>query len=333
MNQNNADFISGLITGLTLGKKKWGELSEEWQPPADWLEVPEPGEWEANFLIEVRDSMEFTLEFVGFDEEIPGVSGDGITTHFGTVTVDWGDGTVDTYEGPASYEESLRPEGGYFWRDEYCTHTYSEHRQYVVKATADSCSRILYQVKDGKNGYNEKNLLIARLGEKICVSKKKKTGEWYFLGTPFQSHYGLHWLEIRGDTQITNNINYCESLKRVDFLKGLTEIGNICFDARTAVPKSLDFSRVEKIGANCFQNAVFEDTDLRFEKCTEIGLNSFLNGNFHTLTAPVCTSVGKSSFSYCYPLHSVKFAEDCTFGTNCFQNCYSLYSRPDGSTN
>lgn len=56
----------------------------------DWLEVPEPGEREANFLIEVRDGMEFALKFAGFDEEIPGVYGDGMSTHFGTVTVDWG---------------------------------------------------------------------------------------------------------------------------------------------------------------------------------------------------------------------------------------------------
>lgn len=34
--------------------------------------------------------MEFALNFAGFDEEIPGVYGDGMSTHFGTVTVDWG---------------------------------------------------------------------------------------------------------------------------------------------------------------------------------------------------------------------------------------------------
>lgn len=50
MNQNNADFISGLVTGLTLGKKKWGDIfSEDWQPPADWPEVPEPGDYGINF--------------------------------------------------------------------------------------------------------------------------------------------------------------------------------------------------------------------------------------------------------------------------------------------
>lgn len=326
-----AQDFAGAINELKKLSEEGG--GEEWQPPDDWLEVPEPGEWEANFLIEVRDSMEFALSFSGFNEEIPGVYGDDMSMHFGTVTVDWGDGTVDTYEGPASYEESLRPEGGYFWRDEYCTHTYSEHGQYVVKATVDSCSRILYTVRDGKNNYTGKNLLITRLGEKICISKKKKNGDWYSLGSPFQSQYGLHWLEIRGDARITNNINYCESLKRVDFLKGLTEIGSNCFNARTAVPKSHDFSRVEKIGGNCFQNAVFENTDLRFEKCTEIGVYSFQNGNFHTLTAPICTSVGQRSFSACHPLHSVKFADGCTFGANCFQDCYSLYPRPDGSTN
>lgn len=35
--------------------------SEEWQPPADWLEVPEPGEWEANFLIEIRNIPTFCI--------------------------------------------------------------------------------------------------------------------------------------------------------------------------------------------------------------------------------------------------------------------------------
>ena len=38
-----------------------GEPSEEWQPPADWLEVPEPEPWEANFLIEIRNVFTFAM--------------------------------------------------------------------------------------------------------------------------------------------------------------------------------------------------------------------------------------------------------------------------------
>lgn len=58
----------------------------------------------------------------------------------------------------------MKPDGGYFWRDEYCAHTYAEHKQHVVKATVDSCSRILYGVRDDQNNYTGKNWLITRLG-------------------------------------------------------------------------------------------------------------------------------------------------------------------------
>lgn len=44
-------------------------------------------------------------------------------------------------------------------------------------------------------------------------------------------------------------------------------------------------------------------------------------------------SVGDYAFQGCYNLQEITTADDCTFGTNCFQNCYSLYPRPDGSVN
>lgn len=55
----------------------------------------------------------------------------------------------------------MKPNGGYLGRDEYCAHTYAEHKQHVVKA----CSMILYGVRDGQNNYTGKNLLITSLGK------------------------------------------------------------------------------------------------------------------------------------------------------------------------
>lgn len=125
MNQNNADFISGLVTGLTLGKKKWGDIfSEDWQPPADWPEVPEPGDYGINFWNPKDVWGNCGQAFIDVSRPEDDVSG------IGEITVDWGDGTVETYGGLGKY-----------WGGGSITHNYKENKMFVICAvcTSESC--------------------------------------------------------------------------------------------------------------------------------------------------------------------------------------------------
>ena len=46
-------FDAGFMLGLSMGGGG-GEPEEDWTPPADWPVVPEPGDYEMYFLIDIR---------------------------------------------------------------------------------------------------------------------------------------------------------------------------------------------------------------------------------------------------------------------------------------
>ena len=333
-------FAAGFAAGLAVGKKKWGgEPSEEWQPPADWLEVPEPGAWEANFLIEIRNKMTFGMSFY---EPVNGYQG------YGNVTIDWGDGTVETYVGYTVDEQGNRYGNS---RALFHSHTYAEQGQYVVKANVDELSCFLYRVQDVRYSDNNVNLLIAKTGKNIWLDKY---GEHEGSGT-FRGNYRLRWAKINGSPKMQSNGSFqnCVSLKRLDLAEPMTEIPPWCF-YNANIPNTFDFSKVTTIENYGFYDAnlpskislpectkigsyVFYDSDIleiSAPKCTNIESNALSYNHFLSLfSAPTCTNVGNYAFRGCDALENAEFADDCTFGTNCFQNCYSLYPRPDGSTN
>lgn len=311
----------------------------EWQPPDDWLEVPEPGAWEANFLIEIRNKMTFGMSFY---DPTNGYQGRG------NVIIDWGDGTVETYVGYTVDEQ------GFQWgnpRARFHSHTYAEQGQYVVKATVDELSCFLYNVRDAEYGSQSVNILIAKTGKKICLDKY----EGHEGSGTFGFNYRLHWAKINGSSKMQGNGGFqdCVSLKRLDLAVPMTEIPPHCFSYAN-IPKNFDFSKITKIDTYGFYNANLPEK-IFLPECMEIGANAFyvsgileisapkctavsasaLSYNYFlsSFYAPACTSVGSGAFNGCYALETAEFAEDCTFGTNCFQNCYSLYTRPDGSTN
>lgn len=311
----------------------------EWQPPADWLEVPEPGEWEANFLIEIRNKMTFGMSFYDPTDSYQGR---------GNVTIDWGDGTVETYVGRTVDEQGNQYGNP---RASFHSHTYADQGQYVVKAVTDEHSCFLYQTRDVAYSENNVNLLIVKTGEKICLDKY---GEHETSGT-FRGSYRLHWAKINGSSKMQDNGNFqnCVSLKRLDLAVPMTEIPRYCF-FYTNIPKNFDFSKITKIDTYGFYSANLP-AKISLPECTEIGSNVFYNSKvleisapkctvigasastynyfLNSFSAPACTSVGNGAFSGCYALETAEFADDCTFGTNCFQYCRCLYPRPDGSTN
>ncbi|MDE5576187.1 MAG: leucine-rich repeat domain-containing protein, partial [Oscillospiraceae bacterium] len=296
----------------------------EWQPPADWLEVPEPGEWEACFLIEPKQRLSFKLTFYGYESEY--------RSYCGNVTIDWGDGTVETYEG----NTNIGADGYPIWTPESkrrpteITHNYAEAGQYIIKATVDEYCSFLSEASDGNHlGTDQVNLLIAKLGKNIRLKAVDSDSNF---GNGFAENYRLCWVKINGSSEIQGyEFGYCQGFMRLDLAEPLTELSsNVLASAR--VPK-IDLSRIKKIKYGALTSATNLPENVSFPECTEIERNTFVNARIKSISAPKCTIVGNSAFEACCALESAKFADDCTFGTNCFRNCHSLYPRPDGSTN
>lgn len=336
-------FVMGYAVGYNDGLDDCsGSPSEDWQPLDDWLEVPEPGEWEANFLIEIRNVPTF---FLWLWSPQTGEYG------YGSVTVDWGDGTVETYEGcsPNDWPQTTR-------RSEHHSHTYSEQGQYIVKVLADEFSCFLNRVRDKSYGSQSVNLLIAKTGKNIrLVNVPDDPSGWRASDGTFGYNYRLRWVKINGSSQMQQHgFDNCTSLKRLDLAEPMTEVPKFCFQLAT-VPQNFDFSKIQKIDESGFGQAILPKK-INLLECTEIGRRAFnvceeeeisapkcvkmadyatfsTNKYLKAFSAPLCTNVGDLSFNDCCSLEFAEFSSDCAFGTSCFQRCYSLYPRPDGSTN
>lgn len=336
-------FAAGFAAGLAVGKKKWGsEPSEEWQPPADWLEVPEPGAWEANFLVEIRDV--FTFAFV-FRDPVNGWNGHGI------LTIDWGDGTVETFKG-----YTIDEQGNFVGksRANINSHTYQNTGQYVIKTVTDDLSCGLAAAADTVSNYGHSgvNLLIAKTGKNIRFNKG-----WNISNNDgaFMNNDRLRWLKVNGSSEFAPSfLGGCGNLRRLDLSESVTDVPKNCFSS-VVIPSNFDFSQIVKIGNQAFANArvpakliLPECTELEADafngctleeinlpKCKKIADYAFAKYYFplRVVYAPSCVSVGKSAFSGLRVLEIAEFADDCTFGSGCFDGCYSLYPRPDGSTN
>ena len=317
----DAQDLAGAINELK--KLSEGEGGEGWQPPADWLEVPEPGEWEACFLIEPKQWLSFRLDFYG--------SGDKYRSYCGNVTIDWGDGAIETYEGNTQFSGDGWP----VWTPESkrrpteITHVYAEAGQYIVKATMDEYCCFLGTVQDGKHSGGHVNLLIAKIGENIRLKADDSDSNF---GNGFSENYRLCWVKINGSSDIQNyEFGYCQGLMRLDLAEPLVNLPSSAF-ASARIPK-IDFSYIEKIKGGALASATNLPENITFPECTEIESYVFSSARIKSISAPKCTIVGNGAFDNCHALEYAEFAEDCVFGTNCFQYCYSLYPRPDGSTN
>ncbi len=333
------DFAGAINELKKLSEQGGGEV---WRPPDWWLEVPEPGEWEANFLIEIRNV--FTFTFI-FRDPVNGWNGHGI------LTIDWGDGTVETFRG-----YTINEQGNFIGtsRATTNTHTYSEPGQYVIKTVTDDLSCGLAVAADTVNTYGRNcvNLLIAKTGKNIRFNKGWDNFNNY---GAFMGCYRLRWLKVNGNSELAPAfLSGCGNLRRLEFAEPVTEVPNECF-TDVVFPSNFDFSKIVKIGYRAFMNSRIP-VKLTLPECTELAANAFnycpleeinlpkcekipdyafrdFNFPLRAVYAPNCTSVGTYAFSGKSKLETAEFSDNCTFGANCFQLCNSLYPRPDGSTN
>lgn len=281
------------------------EPSEEWQPPDHWLKVPEPDDYEINLLVNIYSTA---------------ASNSGITIHisrpadmytgFGPVSADWGDGTVDSYDGS---------ENGQSWS--YLQHSYTDTGQYVIKIKASDQSCFLQRIQENAT------ILIAKLGGKIIVNNSKKSTQ-----ESLCNHRALCWIKFNGTGGLPEKgFGNDPALKRIDMAVPPEIIPRSAF-YNTNYGGKFDFSEVSALEEYALQGSDFKKIEL--PKCVSIGESACSPVvTLEEIAAPLCTSVGNNGFNNCSKLSRAEFAEDCTFGATCFTGCWSLYPRPDGSTN
>lgn len=281
--------------------------SDDWTPPDWWLKVPEPEPYEMYFLVLVLNPSE-TMGFTLSNPENVNMGG-------GNITIDWGDGTV--YDSAGSY-----------WGIRDLNHSYSAAGQYLVKVTTTDESRFFQEFRYGR-------FLIAKIGSEIILNRRGLDPSFSpGQQVPFTNKNYLFWAVINckiGGLPWQNAFSGCTNLRKVNMAVPPKTIGHSSFMDCKCLTK-FDFSAAVSLDEMACQNAGFLKIDA--PHCTSIG-NAAFGGccDLRSVNAPVCASAGNQAFMRCYDLREAVFADECTFGTNCFENCVSLYPRPDEAAN
>ena len=348
----NADKVLVKTPLLTTAQDLAGAINELFQggsgeTPADsdyekWLSLPEPADNQAVFLVRAVEGYMSCSIYTGlpydYTEQAEGWS------------VDWGDGTVETFPNINSS----------------ASHTYSEIGEYVVTFT-NICG-------DNTNArVSSQRWIMGKYGDNVYIDRViggtenlRMSSQQYlrYLRLPPGTHFGAYFFngcnclkKFEFDGVIEQLYEgFFQSCYALDFSKikfgDITEIPVSCFNYCRGM-KKIPLSDCVTVGNQAFANC-YSLCDVSLPNCTSIGANAFNSCyGLHAVSAPKCTSIGASAFYYNYVLNTAKFdsctsagnyvfsscsglvnltlAADCTFGTNCFQNCYSLYPKPDGS--
>lgn len=176
----------------------------------------------------------------------------------------------------------------------YPQHTYTEEGQYLIHIVADENSSCWRSSSDNQAAWQ-----IVKTGANIAfVTDYNEQNGYYPYGNLFPNKNYLKYVQInhpKGLPTSTKDSLFqgCNALRKIDLKKKIS--GNI----------------LRYTFQNCYGLSDFDE---------------ILNGD-------EIKSIGDYAFQGCYNLQKITVAQDCTFGTNCFQNCYSLYPRPDGSVN
>lgn len=293
--------------------------SDDWTPPAEWLEVPEPNELETYILIAVQKLITTDDTHIGlfFSRASDGSSG------YGTIQCDWGDGSTESVE-----------------KNSDVHHKYTSTGQYLIKISLDENTNYISGYSSNKDYCS---VQIIKFGSGIY--QHAQNSAWTFGRNYANYSKGLKYLKTNNPEGFFGGYRSMDSdffggstLRRVDMPNKLTEkITPYCFYdcplTQSDLKNFVDFDSITVVGDSAFNSCVgLREIDL--PNCTSIGANSFYDcKNLREINLPNCKNIGASAFNNCRNLEKITLADGCVFGTNCFQSCYSLYPRPDGSIN
>lgn len=324
-------FGAGVAVGFAMGKKMFesggSKPEEDWTPPADWPDIPEPSDYEMYFLIDVS-AVPQTFAFVTTE---PTTANSGVDA----LSIDWGDGSTSEF---ADNEWRANGVNG------DCTHEYNTAGKFIVKVSTTKTSCFLQQINPT---YANSILLAAKLGNEILLNN----GSSFHTQAALCNQYYLQYVKFggKGGLPRQNAFNGDYSLHKIDISTSPVVIPSGTFTS-TYCLKKFDFSEAVEINNSGIYSCGFEklylpkcktiasggiDNNYSLKKvdlplCTSVGKNGLSNNMFlKEICLPSCTSIGDNGMSSNYSLEKITVAEGCTFGSNCFKECYNLIPHPD----
>ena len=259
------------------------------------------------------------------------------------VTVDWGDGTTDTWTSASQETKS---------------HTYTGVTDSSVYDIAISCSSGTYKFNNyitNSQSYSQSCVYTdVKLSNKVtsfwyscfynCYSLQSITipSSVTSLGTQcFYSCSSLRFITIPSAvTNLGTNCFYCcYSLQSIAIPSGVTSLDKYCFYGCSSLQSITIPSGVTSLDNYCFYGCSSLQSITIPNTVTNLGDQCFYNCfSLQHITIPsAVTNLGTNCFSGCYSLRFITIPSGVTsFGNNsCFQNCSSLQSItiPSGVTN
>lgn len=295
-------FAAGFAAGLAVAKKKFGGGGGD-KPEHDWdyqkwLDLPEPNDNQAVFLIRITDAS------ITFDISVGSLLTTGSIND--AFSIDWGDdSSVQTFSSDAKKAE----------------HSYSDTGEYVVTFTDILGYNNSVYMLQNYAGYS----VMAKYGNDVLL-----------LGNCYNCS-NLRYIKLSALTEFNANyFRNCRALNRIEFDGTISNLYSYMFQQCYNLNFdniNFDFENITDIPEYCFGNCLALE-NMTFSSCASIGRYAF-NGcfNLKSVSFPSCSSIDYCAFNYCFKLNSFKAASGCTYGNNCFVGCYGLYPKPDGSIN
>lgn len=355
----NAQDIAGAINELFQLDPGGGDPDPEpeWQPPTDWIPVPEPGPYEMYFLVAKEGS--FTFECQLYRPDL------GSTLeNCEEATVYWGDDNVEVYKNFFKLEHSYTNGGMYLIKiitDGKPCHFYSCNAPVLIAKLGDEiitkcengnscpfdgCSSYVKQIKiGGKDGIHENEFFNFKYLAKFDSTTQLKVIPAY----AFRGCFSLKNIDLSNVTSIGEGAFYqCQNLSMVN-ATNLEHIGNYAFYECSKLT-TINASNVIIIGNYAFQECkILKSVDL--PKLTEINRGTFYTCYaLSTINVPEVTKIGDYAFCECSSLNSVDMPNVTTVGKtafgstavskvnmpactsvgdDCFSYCYNLDSPKD----
>lgn len=321
-----------------------GGGDDDWSPP----DMPEPNDYEFYMIVHVikeNSKFEVRMSLLNSDPRY-----ESVINHsgWGQGTIDWGDGTVDSWV--CSDVEVYLDTGEYTgtsFTKEY--HTYAECGEYLLHFSGTKYNSFFNLCR----GYNYVLPKAAKFGKEILLTELIILGENKGWNNDVSRLYNLEYIKFNGNYGAPKGaFSQMHSLKKVDTINGepvkispldtsnmlLCECVNL---------KKFDFSGITTIQSYIMQAAI---KNLNLTNCTEVlrtyGLaygNSFLEkielplfcgklpknafASCPSLTdADIrrCTELDEQVFQNCYTLKEIDIPNCTSIGANAFNNCYTL---------
>ena len=314
---NSKDIAVGYAIGYNDGLGQGGSsISDEWQIPESWIDIPDPSANQIVMMVEIDNS----------SVDIPVLaiclySQDGAGFYTGAECIDWGDGYIDYLQADH--------------RDTYA-HRYSTTGQYIITINCSGTANCLtlFTSLSSNMSYINGELMTSSTSINPTVLRTIIFGENTALYNEIPtSYYGIIYLRFKGSfiayrngaaPRFQNFYYLCKLICDIPPDSLTASAFNNCYNLQVA-----DFAEnISAVPTSAFSNC-YSLRKINLQSATDIGVSAFSNCyNISEADMPSAYNIQNNAFTNCIKLQKVTYADGCTIGANSFGGCASLYPKP-----